>query len=82
MPANADKETPLAFTGCVLTQHCCQRQTAHMMSPRQHRSVANPESHSSLQRKLAAYQNSGRLPRNFNTKHENNGSEVSKGPYS
>lgn len=77
--ASQPKETSLAFTGCVLKQRS-QRQTDHMMSHRQHRSVANPESHSPLQWKLAAYQNSGKLLGNFNSKHENNGLDVSKGP--
>lgn len=79
MPATPDKETSPAFTSCVLEHHS-QGQTAHMMSHRQHISVANPESHSSHQWKLATYQNSGKLPGNFNTKHEKNGSKVSTGP--
>lgn len=52
-----------------------------MMPHRQHGSVENPGSHSSLQWKLAVYQNSGRLPDNFNRKHYNNGSKIPKGTY-
>lgn len=69
------------ITGCVLQQPNPQRQTTYTMPHRQHGSVENPENYSSLQWKLSVYQNSGRLPDNFNRKHDNNGSKIPKGPY-
>lgn len=77
----------LAFRGCALNQQNYQRQTALSKSHSvytsvQHRSVANPENHSSVQWKLAVYQKSAMLPGSFNTKHKNNSSKVSKGRYS
>lgn len=77
MPANPDKETSPAFTSCVLEHHS-QGHTAHMISHK-HVSVANPDSHSSRENFLPTKILEGSQG-NFNKKHENNGSKVTKGP--